>query len=185
MVAEGKSPAMSVRNMGKFIGTASMYYRRKQNLDKAVRLQSKRETVIKDIAARHDGLRGLKSVIGKFSLSVYPQTAIKWNEGGLKEALGDRYPAIVAEDVEATVTVPLGRETRLGPMPPELAKVALTIGFLAIGFKEHEVPGFIQMKSVERVDEPKLYDMVQAGQVDAEQAGVPSETWAMKFTPLT
>lgn len=181
---KGTYTPLSPRNYVKLIWNATTYYHRQCILTKGAKDNEDRGDRIKSLVRKHDGLRGLVSLPGKFRMSVYPQSSIEWKPDALKEALGDRYPSVVAEDVVATVTVPLGRETPAGPMNSELAKTALSLGFLALGFNQDELLGILSTNTKPRVDEAKLYEMVKADQVDVENAGVPTEKWTMKVLPL-
>jgi hypothetical protein len=181
-VEEGKRP--EGRSLAAFITKASVFYRRKNTIDRLTAEQKKRGGYLIGVAQQHDGLRGVVSRMRGFRMAVYPKTTIEWNREKLQAALGAAYSTVVAEDLKATVSIPLGRDTEFGPMSADIAARAMKIGFMAVGFAAEEVPQIVSSTTEVRVDEHTLLDMVQKGQTDVEAAGVAEENWAISTTPI-
>ncbi len=178
----GVQPEMSVREMARYARTAATWRARKKFVDFLSGYQARREVYLKQTSREKNGLRGIVADDGNTVVSVHPQTKIEWNDKGLQDVLGPAaYPEVVSRDLELTFTIPMGRETTLGPMNVELADTLARLAFRGVGFSEEELETLVKSKTIVRVDEDKLQDMVASGQVtDVEPAGEATETWVIK-----
>jgi hypothetical protein len=184
-VERGKNPQLMKRNLGRLATSGRMVARLRGQISRHQAREEEKKEVIKDLARAHDGLRGFTSEADNLSTTVYPSHKLGFVREKLQEMLGAAYPALVGEELLATITVPLGNETPYGTLSSEMVRAGLMGTLSGLGFPESDIEKILDIKIGLRVDEAKLGEMVANGQVQLiEGVANVEETWTVTTAPL-
>ena len=148
-----------------FFETARIFASNKFQLDRIAVQQTSMDKEIKTTAEAHNGLRGVQSEADNFKLTVIPKVHVDYNLPLVKESAGPAYSSIVHEDVIVTISVPVGVQTKKGPADSEKLQQALTNALVRLGFEETDLPKFVNVEVVGRVDEKRLIEMEEKKQI--------------------
>jgi len=184
-IEEGKDPQLLRRNLGKLATSGKMVARLRGQISKLKKREESRADIVTDLAVGHEGLRGFTSESANLSLTVFPSYSIDWVRDKLKESLGVAYQTVVGEDLNATVSVPLGQETPFGPLTSDMVEAALTRGLYDFGFSEEDVKSIVHTEIGLRVDEARLGEMITNDQINlVEGTATVTETWKILTNPI-
>jgi hypothetical protein len=117
-----------------------------------------------DYARENSGFRGL-ILDDELSVTVYPSNDITYNYPKLKKALKASASTVVSEDLQATISIPLGHETPDGPLSGKMVRDALEGTVRGLGFSKRATRTILHSVIDYRVDEPKLYELMSNDQV--------------------
>jgi len=184
-VEAGKRLDILQKTIGRLAIVGADFAARKAQLKELAEQQKEPEQEIKSIAKTHEGLRGIQSEPDNFKLNVFPKDSITWNTELLKKSLGLAYSSVVSEDLDVSISIPLGYKTKKGPLSSELLRAVLIKGLVGLGLPEEELSMIVDPQVVPRVDEAKLADLLADNRVSLlEGAGEVTETWAITVDPL-
>src|SRR3989344_2104388 len=182
----GKRPDILQETLGELAIMGADYTARDTLLKELAEEQEKLNDAIKEIAQKHKGLRGIQSELDNFKLIVGPSPHIEWKHPVLQELLGElAYAAHVSAKLEVSIAIPLGYQTKEGPLTPELLQAALMKGLVDLGLPEAGLGLIINPQIVGDVDVKGFADLLDRGQVSSfEEAGEVTETWTIIPKPL-
>jgi len=160
------------RTAANFYGLAVKYKRLEKNEEENKKRKKELKNPILKIAEMLSGLRGLESVKDNLRLIVYPTEHIQYNREPLQESLGIVYDSVVKEDLILTITLTADIDKDF-----ILQKLRKTLK------KNYET--LVVEETILRVDEEKLNQMVEKGQVKLlDDAKIVDTTWNIKTSSL-
>ena len=184
-VEQSKRPDILKRKIGRLAIAGRQFNRLKKRIEKLTGQQKRPEAEIKDLATAHDGLRGYESDRDNLRVTVFPTHTIAWDRDKLRDSLGVAYTTVVGEDLQVTMSVPLGHVTEQGALTSEMAHTAIYLGLLSLGFEREALPSIVNSQVLPRVDEVKLHELLTSGQISTvEGAGTVRENWSIRTGEL-
>lgn len=183
---KGKFPEVVMGKLGQLAVWGASLADKEWSIKAQQRDQKISKDKIKELAEQTQGFRGLQSETDNYKVSVYPTYTLRdWHRGWLKRSLGPTYSTVVTENVDVNVSVPLGRSTPEGPLTAEMVEKALKVGMTALGFSQRDLRKLMKAEHNIKVDEPRLAEMVQSGQIKLRKGMVKiGKTWTLRVDPL-
>ena len=185
-VEHGTIPVVSARALGSLAVRGRRFGNLKRRADALHERMKLPEQELKALVRTLPNVRGIISKKDGLQTTVSPSYKIAWDFAKLGEALGVARSTVIAEDVNFTISVPLGHETPQGPLTSEMARLAMRSGMVQLGFSEGEIDTLVESETVPRVDEAKLHSLIASGQVALPpDVGTAYETWSLRSEPIT
>ncbi|TRZ64737.1 MAG: hypothetical protein D4Q79_00925 [Spirochaetia bacterium] len=158
-VVTGTSPVVPVEVVEVFLGFARKFVGNKEK----IALMTKDNKELKDKVILYveamPGFRGIRSGPDDLGLLVVRKEEVFWDQELLKASLGTVYPALVAEEVVATVIIPPGvfSEEKLREGLEQLLKKG--------GVPPDDIPKLLETNTTLRIDVEKLDELIEAKRV--------------------
>lgn len=162
------------------------YTRLKWQLDNLTEEQNSSRDKIIEIAGDHEGVRGLSSERDNFVLTVSPRESISRNQEKFKKSLGITYATVVSEDLQLTISIPLGFVTKKGnTISEEMVTKTIEGALIELGISAGDLSKIMHQEVKMRVDEKKLAEMIERNQVKLLAGAQTSEiTWNLRVDKL-
>lgn len=174
------------KTINKFYQLAKQFAEVKFKIDELINQQALWRKEIITIVKEHEGLRGLISEKDNFVLTITPREKITWNRELLKRSLGIAYSSLVREDLVVNLSIPLGFVTKKGvTISEEVMAKAIGEALISLGISQKDLVKVMHQEVNINLDEEKLTEMVNQGQVKLLEGAKTSEiTWQVRVDRL-
>lgn len=178
-VVMGTRPNIPVEVVKLFLDVALKFMRNKQEIGlRNTDNKELREKIIR-YAESIPGLRGIRSGPDNFGLLAVRKEEATWDQKLLKASLGVAYPALVAEEFVATVTIPPG------VISEEKLREGLERLLKEIGVPLADIPKLLKTDTILSIDTEKLDELVEAKRAELLPGTKLVEImWAIDAEPL-
>jgi len=169
-----------------FYGVARLFTKIKFQIDDLMDQQDSSRKEIIEVVKEHEGLRGLSSEIDNFVLTVIPREKVTWNRKLLQKSMGAAYSALVREDLVVTVSIPVVFVTQKKKIiSEEIVEKTIRRALVNLGISQEDLARIMHQEVNITVDEEKLTEMVNQGQVKLPAGAKTSEiSWAVRVDRL-
>jgi hypothetical protein len=179
----GQYPEVSAINLGTLCTQGRML----ATIDTSITaLKKQRNTVegkLVEVARSNEGVRGVQSDKDKISVAIFPKVTIDGiNAPALRRALGPNYSTAVREEVQANISVPLGRETPRGPLNSKMMGTTIINSLVAeLGFTLAQAKKLVRIQLNLEIEESTIGLLITDGKakIGSTVASV-SEVWEAK-----
>lgn len=183
----GELTKIPARTAARYITEAVVYAGTDRYIKFLSRYQDKRRRYLIKTSKEHPGLHGVFHDEDDVKVTVTPSYKVDFDTEKVQAAAGPHAPTVVTESMAAQIEIPPNIETPLGPLTPELADTLVRNAITgAVGSKE-VADTLVSTETKRKVQKTHLTELLISGMIaeeDINNAGVGTETWAVKAGPI-
>lgn len=186
-IEPGTEPALSLETIRSFYRLTSHFAEAYFQIGDLTEQQVPRKEEIIIVVEKHEGLRGLTSEEKNFVLTAIPVKKIVWDRELLQKSMGGvAYSAATTEELAVNVLIPVGFVTGKGiTISEEVMEKAIGEALVNLGIVQEDLAKIVRQKVNISLDEKKLTEMINQGQVELLPGAKTSEiTWTIRVDRL-